>query len=120
MVTYPLNKQEKRGWLTASSSLCTIRPWSFLFGCRLSGSLVAIILKHFWRALGFFKRTLASQLGLRYMPDIKFYYDESFDYGSHIDKLLNHIKRNNPNIADIQRIKVGQKIIFPPLNDKRK
>jgi ribosome-binding factor A len=49
----------------------------------------------FESALGFFKRTLASQLGLRYMPDIKFYYDESFDYGSHIDKLLSHIKRDN-------------------------
>ncbi len=49
----------------------------------------------FESALGFFKRTLARQLGLRYMPDIKFYYDESFDYGARIDKLLNQIKKNN-------------------------
>lgn len=49
----------------------------------------------FESALGFFKRTLAHQLGLRYMPDIKFYYDESFDYGTQIDKLLSHIKSND-------------------------
>ena len=39
-------------------------------------------------ALGYIKRTLASQLGLRYMPGIRFFYDESFDYGSHIDQIL--------------------------------
>lgn len=49
----------------------------------------------FESALGFFKRTLARQLGLRYMPEIKFYYDDSFDYSAHINKILNRIKRNN-------------------------
>ncbi len=42
-------------------------------------------------ALGFIKRTLAGQLGLRYMPDLRFYYDESFDYGAHIDQVLKAI-----------------------------
>ncbi len=42
-------------------------------------------------ALGYIKRTLASQLGLRYMPGIRFFYDESFDYGSRIDRILNTI-----------------------------
>jgi ribosome-binding factor A len=46
----------------------------------------------FASALGFVKRTLARQLGLRYMPDIQFFYDESFDYGAGIDKLLNRIR----------------------------
>ncbi|MCP3951120.1 MAG: 30S ribosome-binding factor RbfA [Desulfobacterales bacterium] len=39
-------------------------------------------------ASGFVKRTLARKLGLRYMPDLKFFYDESFDYGAKIDHLL--------------------------------
>lgn len=42
-------------------------------------------------AAGFIKRTLASELGLRYMPALKFQYDESFDYGSRIDQLLKSI-----------------------------
>jgi ribosome-binding factor A len=43
----------------------------------------------FKSAFGYVKRKLARQLGLRYMPELKFYYDESFDYGEHIDNLLN-------------------------------
>jgi ribosome-binding factor A len=46
----------------------------------------------FESALGYIKRTLASELGLRYMPEIKFFYDESFDYGAHIDEVLKSVK----------------------------
>ena len=46
-------------------------------------------------ASGFIKRTLARQLGLRYMPEFKFYYDDSFDYGAKIDNLLNALKNND-------------------------
>ncbi len=49
----------------------------------------------FESAKGYVKRTLAKKLGLRYMPDIKFFYDETFDYGSHIDELLKLIKTEN-------------------------
>jgi len=49
----------------------------------------------FKSALGYVKRTLASQLGLRYMPDLKFFHDESFNYGSHIDKIVKVIKTEN-------------------------
>jgi ribosome-binding factor A len=42
----------------------------------------------FMSARGFLKRMLAQELGLRYMPDLRFYYDETFDYGSKIDKVL--------------------------------
>ena len=53
------------------------------------------VTKGFQSALGYVKRTLARRLGLRYMPDLKFFYDESFDYGAHIDNLLRSIKQNN-------------------------
>jgi len=48
--------------------------------------------KGFQKALGYLKRSLGRQLNLRYMPDLQFYYDESFEYGSNIDRLLNSIK----------------------------
>ena len=52
----------------------------------------------FESARGFIKRHLASRLGLRYMPELHFFYDESFDYGSHIDQLLKKITSDNgPN-----------------------
>ena len=49
----------------------------------------------FESARGFIKRNLARRLGLRYMPDLKFFYDDSFDYSMHIDQLLEKIKTNN-------------------------
>jgi ribosome-binding factor A len=51
--------------------------------------------KAFKKARGFIKRILAPKLGLRYMPDLKFFYDDSFDYGDHIDQLLEKIKTEN-------------------------
>ncbi len=51
--------------------------------------------KGFESARGFIKRSLAPRLGLRYMPDLKFFYDESFDYGSHIDQLLRKVSTDN-------------------------
>jgi ribosome-binding factor A len=51
--------------------------------------------KGFESALGYIKRTLAKKLGLRYMPDLKFFYDDSFDYGSRIDSLLEGLRKNH-------------------------
>jgi ribosome-binding factor A len=45
----------------------------------------------FTRAMGYIKRVLAAHLGLRYMPELRFFYDESFDYGSRIDQVLKSI-----------------------------
>ena len=39
-------------------------------------------------ATGYIKRSLAPRLGLRYMPDLKFFYDETFEYGTHINQVL--------------------------------
>ncbi len=53
------------------------------------------VIKGFEAARGFLKRTLASQLGLRYMPDLTFFYDDSFDYGAHIEQVLKSIETDN-------------------------
>lgn len=49
-------------------------------------------LEGFKSARGFLKRTLAATLGLRYMPDLQFYYDDSFDYGAHIESVFRRIE----------------------------
>ncbi|MBU1712824.1 MAG: 30S ribosome-binding factor RbfA [Proteobacteria bacterium] len=51
--------------------------------------------KGFKSASGYLKRTLASQLGLRYMPALSFFYDESFDYGARIETLLKTLKNDD-------------------------
>ena len=48
--------------------------------------------KGFEHSKGFIRKLIASRLKLRYTPDLRFYYDESFDYSSKIDKLLKEVK----------------------------
>lgn len=49
----------------------------------------------FGRARGFVKRELAQRLGLRYMPDLKFFYDETIDRGARIEQLIKMVKEND-------------------------
>ncbi len=44
-------------------------------------------------AAGFLKRELGKRLQLRHVPEILFSYDKSFAYGSHIERLLAEIHR---------------------------
>ena len=46
----------------------------------------------FKKAKGFIKYSLAQELNLRYMPELQFYYDDSIDYGFHMDSVLKKIK----------------------------
>lgn len=61
------------------------------------------VARGFGKASGFLKRALSKQLQLRYMPELKFFRDESFDYGSKIDKLLSSIQdTDGSDITDTQ------------------
>ena len=53
------------------------------------------VARRFKTASGFLKRSIARELQLRYMPELKFFLDESFDYGSKIDKLLASLHKND-------------------------
>ncbi len=75
-----------------SRDLKTARIYFATSGDRKSSKEAA---EGFNSARGYVKRALAEQLGLRYMPELKFFYDESFEYGSHIDKVLKSIKTDN-------------------------
>ena len=48
--------------------------------------------KGFERARGFIKKELAQRLGLRYMPDLKFFYDEAIERGARIEELIKMVK----------------------------
>jgi ribosome-binding factor A len=49
----------------------------------------------FQKARSFIKRHLAGNLGLRYMPDIRFYYDTSLEYGARIENILKTLGGEN-------------------------
>ncbi len=42
-------------------------------------------------ASSYFRTLLAERLNLRHMPEIKFIYDESIEYGEHIEKIIEKI-----------------------------
>jgi ribosome-binding factor A len=54
-----------------------------------------VVLEGFEKAKGFIKRELASELGLRYMPELRFFYDPSFDYGDRINQVLQSIRTDD-------------------------
>jgi len=56
--------------------------------------------QHLQKAAGFLKRELGKRITLRYMPDLVFVYDKSFEYGSRIDKLLSQIRKDGDKDAD--------------------
>ena len=62
------------------------------------------VLAGFESAKGFIKRELAKRLGLRYMPDLRFFYDASFDYGDRISRVIQSLRTNdekdNPTIDE--------------------
>lgn len=49
------------------------------------------VLEGFNKARPYIKRLLGQELGLRYMPDIRFYYDDSLDYGARMEELFRSI-----------------------------
>jgi ribosome-binding factor A len=52
-------------------------------------------LEGFQRARGFVKKELAQRLGLRYMPDLQFYYDDTIDRGARIEELIKMVKKDD-------------------------
>jgi ribosome-binding factor A len=75
-----------------SSDLKLARIYFAVYGDSMRSKAAA---EGFISAHGFIKRSLAHQLGLRYMPDLKFFYDDSMDYASHIDRLLKTISKDD-------------------------
>ncbi|TFG91775.1 MAG: 30S ribosome-binding factor RbfA [Syntrophobacterales bacterium] len=47
------------------------------------------------RAAGFLRRELGKRLRLRYVPEIVFTFDESFEYGDRINRLLAEIEKDD-------------------------
>lgn len=45
------------------------------------------------QAKGYIRSILAKKLDLRKVPELRFKYDESLEYGAHIEEILNNIKK---------------------------
>ncbi|MFN4896138.1 MAG: 30S ribosome-binding factor RbfA [Pseudomonadota bacterium] len=53
---------------------------------------IAEVNEAFEAAQGHFRRVLAKQLGVRFVPDVRFYYDDTLDTAEHVERLMERIK----------------------------
>ena len=52
-------------------------------------------LKALKEASGFLRKELASRIDIRHIPELQFVYDESIDYGKHIEDIIEKIHEDN-------------------------
>lgn len=86
----------KMATITAVKLSKDIKNARIYFCVSGSGRNADDVQKGFQSACGHIKRVLAGRLDLRYMPELRFYYDDSFDYGEHIETLLKSITDSDP------------------------
>jgi len=68
-----------------SSDLRVANVYIAVFGDK---KRISDAMKGFRRSKGFIKKNIASKLGLKYMPDLNFIHDESFDKAAKMDELI--------------------------------
>jgi len=78
-----------------------LRQAKIYFATTGDDKKVQRVLDGFDKARPYIKRLLGRELGLRYMPEIRFYYDDSLDYGARMEALFRSIgeadgHRNRP------------------------
>lgn len=57
------------------------------------------VLEAFTKARGHFKQVLAKELGIRFVPDLKFFYDDTLETEAEINRLLSKVSTGEGNIA---------------------
>jgi ribosome-binding factor A len=65
-----------------------------VFFCMMDSSRKAEAMEGLKSAAGFLRHELKKELRLKTVPSLMFAYDESFDYGEKIDKILDRIGKN--------------------------
>ncbi len=57
---------------------------------------IAAVLAGFKNSKGFIKKQIAPQLGLKYMPELRFFHDDSFDEAARMDALIDSVVKDLP------------------------
>ncbi len=52
------------------------------------------VIKDMNNASSYFRTELAKRIDIRHMPEIRFVYDESIEYGTKIEKIIEEINKN--------------------------
>jgi len=68
-----------------------LRLAKIYFATTAEDARIKSVLEGFKKARPYIKKLLGRELGLRYMPEIRFYYDDSLDYGARMEELFRSI-----------------------------
>lgn len=71
-----------------------------VYYCMGASSRPEDVKSGFASAAGFLRRELGSRMKLRYTPEIVFHYDESFDYGDKIERILKELYEEKASATD--------------------
>ena len=74
--------------IDAAPDLKTAKVFYSVFNMKKDRNLISIEINRKRKA---FKKYLGPKLNIRYTPDLKFYLDESFNYGEKISKLIKSV-----------------------------
>jgi ribosome-binding factor A len=80
-----------------SSDLRYARVYYTVIGSERERSQTAIGIE---KATPYIRRQLASKLSIRHTPELTFVYDESIEYGAHIESILKDINNEPGNDSD--------------------
>jgi len=58
---------------------------------------ISEVIDGFKSSKGFIKKRIAPKLGLKYMPDLKFIHDDSFDKAARMDELIKSASTGTPD-----------------------
>ena len=83
-----------RTTITAVKVSRDLRIAKIYYATKGTEDAVKAAMEGFESARGFVKRELAQRLGLRYMPDLKFFYDDAIDRGARMEELIKMVKEN--------------------------
>ncbi len=72
-----------------SPDLRVAKVYVTIFGDR---DKIDQVLEGFQKSKGFIKKRIAPKLGLKYMPDLRFFYDDTFDRAARMDALIESVK----------------------------
>ena len=61
----------------------------------LKNSVNKEIMEELEKLKGFFRKTIGSQLSIRFVPEIRIHLDDSIEYGIKIASLLNEVKKKD-------------------------
>ncbi len=78
--------------VSVSSDLKNAKVYISLLNCKSKKNT----LEGIKNATGYIRTELAKRINLRYTPNLTFEIDESMEYGSRIDSILNDIMQKNP------------------------